>query len=77
MNRCWMYLSFFLCSKLPFKRRQEGGQNDAQVTRQSVSCHSGEEGQNPGVHGRSGQLQDTEEEINHRHKLQKRLKEKN
>lgn len=55
-GECWCYLSFILCSQLSFEGGEQGGKDDSEVTRQSVSGHGGQEGEHTGVHRRSSQL---------------------
>lgn len=58
MTSCgrWLHLSFILCSQFPFEGGEQSGQDDPQVACQSISCHRGQEGQDAGVDGGSGQL---------------------
>lgn len=55
-SKCWFYLCFILCSQLSFEGGEQGRQDDPQVACQSISSHSGQEGQHTCVHGRSSQL---------------------
>ncbi len=64
IDSCGVHLQALLWAQLDFERGEQRGQNHPEVSRQSVSCHRRQEGEDTRVYRRSRQLEEKNKALN-------------